>query len=299
MKKHSSSQSGIFNPRTLLALALSSAGVFLAIFSFAATAAPKSRQHYARDNQGAPLNPKLSNISSAAVTQQTSTSCASLPGPYRCEVWASTYDGIAHQADVPGDGFLNSRVMATSPDGKVVYVGGTTSNSDGTNDYVVIAFDAATGMQRWVSFYAGTVDLPYAILYALVVSPDGLAVFVTGTRSSFGGAQSAVATVGFASDTGTQLWAALVTELGSTTRDVAISPDASRVYVTGESARQDPDGSSHPQAFTVAYAAAAGQQLWLAHSAATTGDLVLGTKIIASPDGTRVYAAGGNRRHKC
>jgi PQQ-like domain len=290
MRKNPNSESGVFNIRVLFAFALCSVGALLAMLGFAATVLAKSVQGNKLASR------EVSRGSSAAVAQQTSTSCASLPGPYRCETWASTYDGTAHKTDAPGDGFLNSRVMATSPDGKVVYVGGTTTNSDGTTNYLVIAVDAATGMQRWVSLYTGSVDLPYAILYALVVSPDGSAVFVTGTRSSFGGAQSAVATVGFASDTGTQLWAALVTELGSTTKDVAISPDASRLYVTGKSTRQDPDGSSHPQAFTVAYGAATGQQLWLAHSAATTGDRVLGNKIVANPDGTRVYVAGGNVR---
>jgi hypothetical protein len=183
--------------------------------------------------------------------------------------------------------------MATSPDGKLVYVAATTSASSTSTDYVVIAFDTATGVQRWVFLYPGTADLPYAIAYALAVSPDGSAVFVTGMTSNAGGSQTSIVTVGLAADTGSQLWS---TALGGFGGPPDAATDGNRVYIGGYGVYQDPDGSTHIKAVTIAYDAATGGQVWLAHDSGNPGEDTLGANIAASPDGGRVYLAGAKLR---
>jgi len=51
MRKYPASQSGLFNPRVLVALALCSLGVFLAMFGFAATP-PTGRPGWHADSPG-------------------------------------------------------------------------------------------------------------------------------------------------------------------------------------------------------------------------------------------------------
>jgi hypothetical protein len=285
MQTNPASQSGIFNPRLLLAFTLCSVGVMLAMLSLAAT----SSSGITTSAASSPGDRFFAGKHAGPLTQQASVPCAPLPGPYKCETWASTYDGPAH-VTAPGDGYVNSRVMATSPDGRVVYVAGTTLSSSQTDDYIVIAFDTATGAQLWVSLYSGTADLPYAVGYAIAVSPDGSAVFVTGTTTNSGGSSSALVTVAFAADTGVQLWSATL-DGGYSIVSPDIATNGTRVFVCGFGTYQDPDASYHFKALTIAYDAATGEQVWLQHDSGNPGAHTFADRIVASLDGSRVYTA--------
>ena len=113
-------------------------------------------------------------------------------------------------------------------------------------------------------------------------SPDGAAVFITGfttVRSN----HDRYATVGYNALTGAKLWRsifhrgpALSNSIG---QDVAVSPDSSKVFVTGST----PGGIG-----TVAYDAATGAKLWVVVTPAG----VAGSDLAVSPDGARLYVTG-------
>jgi outer membrane protein assembly factor BamB len=92
------------------------------------------------------------------------------------ELWAALFDG-----PVSGDQDT-AFAIGVSPDGTTVMVTGQSYyGPSGTSSYATVAYDAATGDQRWSSLYVGG---RFGTAVALGVSPDGLAVFVTGTAGS-------------------------------------------------------------------------------------------------------------------
>jgi outer membrane protein assembly factor BamB len=88
------------------------------------------------------------------------------------KLWVKPYNGQA-------DGNDDATALGVSPDGTKVFV---TGFSTGTTlfDYATAAYDAATGVKVWVSRY-GSASADFA--EALAVSPDGSAVFVTGSAA--------------------------------------------------------------------------------------------------------------------
>lgn len=70
--------------------------------------------------------------------------------------------------------------VSASLDGSRIYVTGATANKQcNLCQYATLAYDSATGHERWVALYSsGASDQDLA--YACVVSPDGAAVYVTG-----------------------------------------------------------------------------------------------------------------------
>jgi hypothetical protein len=315
MRKNPAPQAGIINP-CLLVVGVSALFCSLTTLSFSDIGAVRS------DDQPTGLQSVASNRaivffegSDGKLTQHGlfassfagvaapsellhSTSSTCVPVPLvndKCPAWDSFYDGPGAGPDGTGEGLLNSRVMAPSPDGQLIYVAGK-SDADPSSgidyDYVVVAFDAATGQQRWAGRYPGTADLPQAVPYALAVSPTGSAVFVTGTTFSADGLEAGTATVGFAADTGEQLWVALFNEpsLFTPAIDAAVSPDGRRVFVAGYG--QNPDGTPRNQALVVAYDAETGGRVWFDRYSGDPGDSTLAFKVAANPEGSSVYVAG-------
>jgi len=144
------------------------------------------------------------------------------------QLWVTRYNGPESANDYGSS-------IAVSPDGSRVFVTGDTLDSSGLEDYLTLAYDAATGSQRWVSRYAGPghgTDTARSI----AVSPDGSKVFVTGESNGGSPTYFDYATVAYDSTTGWTLWLKRYATLGDDAGySVAVSPDNSRVFVTGPS----------------------------------------------------------------
>src|SRR6266480_4612413 len=183
MRNNPASQSGIFNPRVLVAFALclGSAAVSETGPSAPALQAPavgsgpngvgeliqtSDGVFYRRRADGVLLG-KFDNVDCSLCSRSTAISGAlsptssaadstCVPVPLvndKCPSWDMTYDGPGHGSDAIGLGLINSQVMATNPSGNILYVAGfsgTEPNNSGY-DYLIAAFDAATGAQLWTS----------------------------------------------------------------------------------------------------------------------------------------------------
>jgi WD40 repeat protein len=195
------------------------------------------------------------------------------------QLWVSTYAGSQNGLD-------NANAMVMSPDGSAVFV---TGFSDGQEeDYATVAYDAVTGHGLWTSRYDGGHRNDNA--HAIAVSPDGSAIFVTGSSDRRGTGED-YATVAYDSVVGKLLWVSRY----STPADaidsayaLGVSPDGSRVFVTGESSRP---GTSTQDYATVAYDAATGDQLWVSRYGGLKGD-DLALALAVSPDGSSVFVTG-------
>jgi outer membrane protein assembly factor BamB len=156
--------------------------------------------------------------------------------------------------------------------------------------------NAAPGDEAWVAAYNGPGN-GLDELTAMATSPGGGVVYVTGLS---GGTEPDqfnnrdFATVAYDSATGAQIWEARYdgpNHFADHARDIAVSPDGSKVFVTGES-YMDASASELSTAFaTVAYDAATGAQLW-ARRFDRAGDLDLPCCIGVSPSGARVFVTG-------
>src|SRR5262249_25684965 len=148
---------------------------------------------------------------------------------------------------------------------------------------VTVAYNAATGAQRWVSRYNGPAEA-----HSMAVSPDGGTVFVTGGR--YGPTKGDYATVAYNAATGAQLWARRYNgpvNGNDFAQSGAVSPGGGTVFVTGFS-----DSPSVADYATVAYNAATGAQLWAQryNGPANSDDSAL--SVAVSPGGGTVYVTG-------
>ncbi len=63
-------------------------------------------------------------------------------------MWASRYNGRASRGD-------HANAVALSPDGRRVFVAGTSAGRHSGEDYATVAYSAATGTPLWVKRYNG------------------------------------------------------------------------------------------------------------------------------------------------
>jgi hypothetical protein len=162
-------------------------------------------------------------------------------------LWVQRYNG-------PGNGNDAASAVAVSPGGSRVFVTGASRGTRSGPDYATVAYSAVTGARLWVQRYNGPGNGNDAA-YSVAVSPGGGRVFVTGASQ---GARSGpdYATVAYSAVTGARLWAARYNGPGNSfdaASAVAVSPDGSRVFVTGASR-----GATTTGYLTVAYSAATG-----------------------------------------
>jgi hypothetical protein len=147
------------------------------------------------------------------------------------------------------------------------------------------------GTQRWnASYDAGTPSYSYDV----VVSPDGSMVYSTGTSVYDTTDPGHFATVAVDARTGERTWSAAYQsstdpDQRDTATRLAVSPDGSKVFVTGDS-MCGCGGGGFDGFSTVAYDAATGTRLWVARYAQQAPG---GYSIAVSPDGTKVFVNGG------
>jgi WD40 repeat protein len=200
------------------------------------------------------------------------------------QLWLRRYNGPGNSQDAAWS-------VAVGPRGGTVFVTGASSRT-GTvsgDDYTTIAYNAATGVTRWLRRYNGPADLRDQAHF-VVVGPRGREVFVTG-RSEGRTSGFDYATVAYDAATGARLWARRYGGKAGRTDEAswaAVSPGGGRVYVTGFS-RGTTSGRDYA---TVAYDAATGAQLWARRYNGPAGRDDDAKAVAAGPGGKRVYVTG-------
>lgn len=153
---------------------------------------------------------------------------------------------------------------------------------------------SAVGAELWAARYNGP-GTDSDVAHDLALSPDGATTYITG-RNGGDGTLTDYVTIAYDTASGDRLWLARYDGPGSKTDEawaLEVSPDGSRVFVTGNSAT----GSfgSDADYGTVAYDAGTGDQLWVARYNGP-GDHQDGARALAvSPDGDTVLVTGGSR----
>src|SRR2546426_5507344 len=144
------------------------------------------------------------------------------------------------------------------------------------------------GCIDWTARYDGPAH-DFDMALAVVLSPDNTRVYVTGYSPGIGPYNIDYATIAYDAQTGATIWTARY-DSGIQWVDrgkyLALSPDGTRLFVTGES---NADGSdTNYDYLTIAYNAATGEQLWTARYDFNAGQEEV-SAIAVSPDGARVY----------
>jgi DNA-binding beta-propeller fold protein YncE len=146
-----------------------------------------------------------------------------------------------------------------------------------------VAYDAVTGQERWAALF-NSGHGGYAA--AIVLSPDAGTVYVTG------GSRDGYDTVAYRASDGSELWVAgyhgpVDGSNGGTA--IGVSPDGSRLFVTGQSAGESP---YHVDYATVAYDAATGGELWVSRYDGPAAKDDIPTGVGVSLDGATVVVTG-------
>jgi glucose dehydrogenase len=202
------------------------------------------------------------------------------------QLWVARYNG----PDNGDDNILSNYALGVSPDGSKVFVTGYTTTISSAADYATVAYDASTGTQLWATLFDGPAH-SNDLAYALGVSPDGSKVFVTGSSTQDPNGDN-YAAVAYDVLTGGQLWARFYNGPGNSDDSalaLGVSPDGSKVFVTGYSRRS----TSNRDYATVAYDVPTGEELWVARyipGPANNNDRAYALGV--SPDGSKVFVTG-------
>ena len=192
------------------------------------------------------------------------------------QLWLARYQGTGRHPR----GSAGVPAITVSPDGATVYVAGDLARG-AHNDYLVLAYNAATGAQRWA-----VTPLAFASVaqyQAVAVSPDSKTVYVTGTQDFAGSAAfKSYDTIALSAATGATVWdsqRATRPHVGHTLTSIAVSPDGSRVFIAGSSG-------------IIALDPATGEQLWMLIYKQAYRRLHL--SLAVSPDSSTLYVTGGS-----
>ncbi len=165
------------------------------------------------------------------------------------ELWQHRYNG-------PGNDWDEAHDLALSPDGSRLFVVGNSWGTGTGNDFVTLVYDAADGALLWEARYDGPAS-GQDWGNSLAVGPDGSQVYVSGSSQD---SKLDYATVAYDAETGDELWVARYSGPGHLDRvnDIAVTPDGSRVTITGESFGA---GTGYDYA-TITYDTETGDELW-------------------------------------
>jgi DNA-binding beta-propeller fold protein YncE len=197
------------------------------------------------------------------------------------QLWSARYDGPASNYDA-------AAALAVSPGGQTVFVTGTSWSATSGEDYVTIAYDAATGAQSWIERYNGPGNRN-DVADSVAVAPGGNAVYVTGTSQDASSGYD-YATVAYSATTGAQLWLSRFSSaLGlNFAAALAVSPTTGTVLVTGYSKTS----ATFADYATIGYSGATGAQLWIKRYNDTANGNDQATALSVSPDGNSVFVTG-------
>jgi hypothetical protein len=219
----------------------------------------------------------------------------------RCESWvAPRYDGPWASDDYPGFGsFDRHTTVLHHPTRDLVFVGGTSAFTNGglpDADFVEIAYQASTGRPIWTATYEGLDHLTLAYQHSIALSPDGETLYAIGTAAEPGVYDYEPLAVAFETATGNRLWArripisAEAIEIGVIT--LPSGEERERIYLAGIGPGTSPTGAPVP-AGAVAALDEVGAPLWTSTFAGQTPDGARFNELVISPDGSRIYAGGG------
>jgi putative pyrroloquinoline-quinone binding quinoprotein len=202
--------------------------------------------------------------------------------------WQRVFEGpIIGRADHTF--FAEATSLAVSPDGRTVFVTGTSQSRATRQDYATIAYGAANGTQIWVRRYSGPSG-GNDTATAVEVAPGGGRVFVTG-RSMAASGRFNFATLSYDAATGRQLWARRYRSRSGDSTNVmlGVAPGGRTVFVSGSGGGDLTRGDAF---VTVAYRAAAGSRLWASRYRARgyRSDDAVGLAV--GPGGRHAYVTG-------
>jgi DNA-binding beta-propeller fold protein YncE len=199
------------------------------------------------------------------------------------QLWVRRYSGPCE-----GGSYDTATAVAVSPDTTRVFVTGLRSGSGTSYDYATVAYDAVSGAHLWGRSFNGPED-GYDKATAIGVSPDGSRVFVTGFVTEPGALNDDFGTVSYDAATGTILWTRTYDGSGGASDEassLAVSPDGTRVFVTGTTY----SSSADTDYATLAYDATTGATLWAMRTSRPGWDYP--NAVAASPDGSTVFVTG-------
>lgn len=143
--------------------------------------------------------------------------------------WVSRYNGAANGID-------QADSLAVNPAGTMVYVTGHSAGRTSGADCMTVAYNAATGAQRWAKRYNGTANGLDAG-NAVVASPNGKVIYVTGTSRSRGTGLDYL-TFAYNAATGARTWLRFYNgpaNAADSAMAAAVSPKGGRVFVARHS----------------------------------------------------------------
>jgi hypothetical protein len=220
----------------------------------------------------------------------------------RCEAWtAPRYDGPWGGADHPGFGsFDRHTTVLAHPTEDLVFVAGTNTrpgNDGGDADFVEIAYRASTGQPVWTSTYEGFEERTLAYQSSIALSPDGETLYAIGIAGEPGVYEYASVVVAFETSTGKRLWdrrtpiSAKAIETAMTTLENGTIEE--RVYIVGGGGATSPSGAPVPGGAVSALDPDDGGEIWTSRFAGETPQGARFNELVVSPDGSAVYAGGG------
>lgn len=228
---------------------------------------------------------------SLAIPASATIPCVAVPVlDDRCESWA-----VVHDFAPAGVAWSNETIADTVLVGENLVVGGWIRDKGATVDDQLLASFGPGGSLRWQTRIDGP-ERGIDRFNAVAASPDGSTIFAAGVTNHVAPnfyTNSDYSTAAFDAATGKRLWHRTYDGFdvdgpygSNEVWDVAVAPDGSEVYVTGQSL----GGATVWDYATFAFDAASGEELWRARHE-TPGDDI-GRVVAAGTD--RVYVSGSS-----